>query len=1145
MAANLTSQVRGIAKVVTAVANGDLKQKLVFDAKGEIASLADTINAMTGTLATFAEQVTTVAREVGIEGKLGGQANVPGAAGTWRDLTDNVNRLAANLTTQVRAIAEVATAVTKGDLSRSIAVEAAGEVAALKDNLNEMIRNLKDTTRINTEQDWLKTNLAKFTRTLQGQRDLLAVSRLILSELAPLVSVQQGLFYTNESQDGEADLKLMASYAHRERKRLNARIREGEGLIGQVAFEKERILLTDLPDDYIVPDEQAKISSGLGESKPRNIVVLPVIFENQVKAVIELASLKPFSDIHLTFLDQLTESIGVVLNTLGANMRTEELLKQSQSLTQELQHQQQELQEKNQRLEEQARSLRESERLLKEQQEKLKGSNEDLEEKARLLAEQNAEVARKNNEIELARQELEEKAEQLALSSRYKSEFLANMSHELRTPLNSLLILSKLLSQNPEGNLTAQQTEYAGTIHSAGSDLLALINEILDLAKIESGTMEVDVRSLPFANLKDYVDRNFRPVAENKGLEFAVQLAPDLPSGISTDPQRLQQVIRNLLSNAFKFTDAGSVGLHIGLARRGWSSMNEALNAADEVIEFAVTDTGIGIPADKHKVVFEAFQQADGTTSRKYGGTGLGLSISREIAALLHGEIVVDSKPGTGSTFTLYLPREFPTSRRPSRARGAENGGNGMSEQGSSPLSRLRLTPANGDESSTSDSQQPTDNWRAPMLSPASAALNPNNSRSTAPTDDRGRLKPGDLVLMIIDDDPAYAQILSDRASTLGFKVVIASEGEAGLALARELKPSAVTLDVALPGMNGWAVLDRLKHDPAVRHIPVHILSATEDTAHCAMKQGARGFLQKAPDIAAVDQMLADIKLFVERGERQLLIVEDDENQANSIAELVGGDDVKITVARSAEEAVDAMHAQQFDCLVLDLGLPGMSGFQLLDTMRADAGLRSVPVVIYTARDLTRSEHDQLRAAAEAVIVKDATSPERLLDETALFLHRAEADLPAHKRKMIEQARLNDPALQGIQVLIVDDDVRNVFALTAALEQRFGMRVAYADNGAEGIEKLKSAEYVDVILMDVMMPGMDGYETMRRIRELPGHESIPIIALTAKAMKGDRQKCIDAGASDYIAKPVDTDQLASLIRVWIGERKCDPEHAPA
>jgi CheY-like chemotaxis protein len=713
------------------------------------------------------------------------------------------------------------------------------------------------------------------------------------------------------------------------------------------------------------------------------------------------------------------------------------------------------------------------------------------------------------------------------------------MSHELRTPLNSLLILSKLLSQNPEGNLTPQQTEYAGTIHSAGSDLLALINEILDLAKIESGTMEVDVRSLPFANLKDYVERNFRPLAEDKGMEFAVQLAPDLPPAISTDPQRLQQVVRNLLSNAFKFTEAGSVGLRIGLARHGWSHANEALNRADTVIAFSVTDTGIGIPPDKHKVIFEAFQQADGTTSRKYGGTGLGLSISREIAALLHGEIVVDSKPGVGSTFTLYLPREYPASRRAGRAgEGQNDAGNGAPRRRQPPAARI---PAGGRDEHAATAEATLIEHRPPATGPSVSLSNPTAARGLAPADDRGRLEPGDRVLLIIDDDPPFAGIVSECAKSHGFKVIVASEGESGLALARELKPSAITLDVALPGMNGWAVLDRLKHDPALRHIPVHVVSATEDTTNCAMKQGARGFLQKSGNIAALEALLTDINSFIERFQRTLLVVEDDENQSSSIAELVGGDDVEVTQVRGGEEAIEAMRSRRFDCIVVDLGLPGMSGFELIDAMRRDASLRSVPVVVYTARDVSRAEQEQLRASAEAVIIKDAHSPERLLDETSLFLHRVEANLPPNKRKMIEQARLNDPALQGIRVLIIDDDVRNVFALTAALEHRFGMRVIYADNGADGIEQLKSSAAIDVVLMDVMMPGMDGYETTRQIRQLPGHETIPIIALTAKAMKGDREKCLEAGASDYIAKPVDTDQLASLIRVWVGERKCEPQ----
>ncbi|HMB96664.1 MAG TPA: ATP-binding protein, partial [Tepidisphaeraceae bacterium] len=605
MADRLTNQVRGIAKVVTAVANGDLKRKLSMDAKGEIAELSDTINSMIDTLATFADQVTTVAREVGVEGKLGGQASVPGASGTWRDLTDNVNQLAANLTTQVRAIAEVATAVTKGDLTRSITVEAQGEVAALKDTINEMIRNLRDTTSKNTEQDWLKTNLAKFSRMLQGQKDLLTVGRLILSELAPVVSAQQGVFYIMDSGTKSEDpmLKLLASYAYKERKNIDNKFKLGEGLVGQCALEKEKILLTAVPTDYI------KITSGLGEAKPLNIIVLPIVFEGQVKAVMELASFDRFSPTHETFLDQLTESIGIVLNTIEANMRTEDLLKQSQSLARELQSQQQELQQ----------------------------TNAELEEKARLLADQNIEVERKNKEVEQARQALEEKAKQLALTSKYKSEFLANMSHELRTPLNSLLILSDQLSKNLEGNLTVRQVDFARTIHSSGNDLLTLINDILDLSKIESGTVIVDVGEVSMRDLRDYVDRTFRHVAENKKLDFTLDFSPEVSRAIHTDAKRLQQILKNLLSNAFKFTDRGGVSLEVTEASGGWSPDHPVLSRAKSVISFRVHDTGIGIPPEKQQIIFEAFQQADGSTSRKYGGTGLGLAISREIAGMLGG----------------------------------------------------------------------------------------------------------------------------------------------------------------------------------------------------------------------------------------------------------------------------------------------------------------------------------------------------------------------------------------------------------------------------------------------------------------------------------------------------------------------------
>src|SRR5712664_515526 len=625
MASNLTSQVRGIARVVTAVAGGALNRKLTVEAKGEIAELSDTINSMIDTLATFADQVTTVAREVGVEGKLGGQASVPGAAGTWKHLPENVNQLAANLTNQVRAIAEVATAVTEGDLTRSITVEARGEVAALKDNINQMIRNLKDTTLKNSEQDWLKTNLAKFSRMLQGERDLLTVGKMTLSELSPVVAAQHGVLYTFDNSGEEPRLKLLASYGHTAHDAVRPALALGEGLIGQCAIEKQQILLSNVPADYI------RISSGLGDGTPATLVVLPVLFEGTVKAVLELASFERFSPTHLGFLDQLMESIGIVLNTIEANTRTEDLLKQSQSLAAELQA----------------------------QQEELRQTNQQLGEKAKLLADQNVEVERKNREVEQARQALEEKAKQLALTSKFKSEFLANMSHELRTPLNSLLILSDQLSRNQDANLTDKQVQFSKTIHASGNDLLGLINDILDLSKIESGTVVVDIEELQLHDLLEYVDRTFRHVAEAKKLEFNVELAENLPGIIHTDSKRLQQVLKNLLSNAFKFTETGRVSLRIVPATSGWSRDHETLNETRSVIAISVADTGIGIPLEKQKIIFEAFQQADGSTSRKYGGTGLGLAISRELSRLLGGEIQLRSAPGRGSTFTFYLPTTY------------------------------------------------------------------------------------------------------------------------------------------------------------------------------------------------------------------------------------------------------------------------------------------------------------------------------------------------------------------------------------------------------------------------------------------------------------------------------------------------------
>jgi len=623
MAANLTGQVRNIAEVTTAVAKGDLSKKITVDVKGEILELKSTINTMVDQLNGFASEVSRVAREVGTEGKLGGQAQVKGVAGTWKDLTDNVNQLAANLTNQVRAIAEVATAVAKGDLTRSIMVEAMGEVAALKDNINEMIRNLKDTTLKNNEQDWLKTNLAKFSRMLQGQGDLVAVSKLVLSELAPLVNAQQGVFYTQSRRGNEARLELLASYASRPNKHLAKTLRIGEGLVGQCAYEKKRILLEDVPHDY------ARIGSVLGSAAPLNVIILPVLFEGEVKAVLELASIRKFSQAHLSFLDQLAEGIGIVFNTIEANMRTADLLQQSQTLTGELQSQQEELKQTNDRLEQQAQNLQNSESLLKKQQEELQRANEELQEKAEQLSEQMRQVELKNREVELAKAALEEKAEQLALSSRYKSEFLANMSHELRTPLNSLLILSKLLADNVDNILTPKQIDYAQTIYASGADLLSLINDILDLAKIESGTVTLDIRPLRLSELRDYVERTFRQGALDKDLAFDIDVEPSLPAVIHTDEKRLQQILKNLLSNAFKFTEKGKVALRVFGAKSGWTRDSLQLEPSDTVVAFSVTDTGIGIPENKQKVIFEAFQQADGTTSRRYGGTSRACSAAK------------------------------------------------------------------------------------------------------------------------------------------------------------------------------------------------------------------------------------------------------------------------------------------------------------------------------------------------------------------------------------------------------------------------------------------------------------------------------------------------------------------------------------
>jgi CheY-like chemotaxis protein/HAMP domain-containing protein len=1035
------------------------------EAKGEVAALAVTINNMTDTLATFADQVTNVAREVGVEGRLGGQANVPGAAGTWKDLTGNVNLLAANLTNQVRAIAEVATAVTKGDLTRSIQVETRGEVAELSDNINTMIDNLRGTTESNQEQDWLKTNLAKFTRMLQGQRDLITVGKMLLSELAPLVGAQQGAIYqmkaaeTGDLVGDETLLQLLAGYARRDGQRETIKL--GDGLVGQCAVEKQRILLTDVPSSY------TRITSSLGEAKPRSIVVLPVLFEGETKAVIELASLSPFTATHLTFLEQLTQSIGVVLNTIEATMRTENLLRQSQQLTAELQTRQTELQQ----------------------------TNQELASKAKQLAEQNAEVERKNMEVEQARRALEEKAAELALTSKYKSEFLANMSHELRTPLNSILILGQQLAENMAGNLSTKQVDFARNIHSAGTDLLTLINDILDLSKIESGTVTVEAEDITFASLRENLSRTFHHIAESKNLAFSIDIEPVLPRSFTSDPKRLQQILKNLLSNAFKFTAQGHVGMSARYVTDGWSPEHPVLRNAASVVAFSVSDTGIGIAPDKQKLIFEAFHQADAGTSRKYGGTGLGLAISRELATLLGGEIRLTSAPGEGSTFTLYLPLAYSGPARTMTAPAALGVG--------------RL------ESPT------TPHLALPTIVRIEETI----------ADDRDDIVEGDQVLLIVDDDPHYARVLLGLARDKGFKAIVANRGQTALALAREFHPTAITLDVFLPDMLGWTVLNNLKLDPGTRHIPVQMLSIEEERQH-GLSHGAFSYLVKPATTESLQDAFDRIKTYVTPHKKRLLVVEDNTIERQSIVELLAHDDIEVSAVGTASEALQMLKEEAFDCCVVDLRLPDMTGFELLQQVQAQPGKAEIPMVVYTGKELTEAEDAQLRVIAKSVVLKDVRSPERLFDETALFLHRIVADLPDGKRMMLERLHGSNEVLRGRKVLVVDDDARNIFALTSALENH-DMEVLGATNGRLAIDIINETPDLSAVLMDIMMPEMDGYETMRQIRGDQRFRTLPILALTAKAMKGDREKCLQAGASDYIAKPVNTDQLLSLLRVWL------------
>ncbi|MBP1995647.1 response regulator [Paenibacillus eucommiae] len=1021
------------------------------------------------------------------------------------DLTKAFNQMVASF----RDVILQADQISKGDYELTITPRSDRDRLSIA--LTQMLTSLKDTKAENERQFWLKTQLARLTGMSQGVIKLQQLVSMLIAEIAGLVEAGQAVFYVKEVEKGprqESEFVLLGSYAYKERKNLANRFRKGEGLVGQCALEKKPILLSNVPDDYI------HISSGLGESKPLNILVLPIMFEEEVVAVMELASFQGFTPIQQDLLDQLTTSLGVVLDSVSSRQLTEELLDESRQLAEELRTQQEELRTANEELEEQTNMLRKSEEKMKIQSEELQAINEELEEKTNYLELQKTDIEKQNQMIQISKKEIEIKAEELELASKYKSEFLANMSHELRTPLNSLLILSKSLAKNEEGNLSEDQIESANVIYSGGQDLLTLINDILDLSKVEAGKLNIHKEEVRFDSIVRNLQYQFNPVARDKGLQFAIKLEADIPESLVTDGHRTEQILKNLLSNAFKFTPAGSVTLRIykpkqdeGLYRGG--------PAAVDMIALSVKDTGVGIAEDKQRAIFEAFQQADGSTSRRYGGTGLGLTISRQLAKLLGGEIHLQSVPEQGSTFTLYLP---------AASENESLKGTGAQEfvQPSPPAEVTAIAEAFAGEAM------------------AAAASEPGVESGAEPSvvkkfveDDRDRIQPnsGEKVLLIIEDDVHFAKVLMGLSRRKGFMCLAAGDGFSGLHLAKHYTPSAILLDLGLPDMNGLKVLDHLKYHSETRHIPVHIISGKDESA-ASLKKGAVGFLAKPITNEDLDTVYSRIDHVLNERIKKVLVVEDDANNQKAIHELLKNKKIEINSVYTGEEGLETLKSEEYDCVILDLTLPDMSGFDMLQTLVKQSDKTIPPIIINTGKDLSEEEYKELSQFTDSIVIKGVNSPERLLDEVSLFLHSVHKSLHPEQIQMIRNAHASDESLKGRKVLLVDDDLRNTFALSKILKQH-GLEVVMADNGKMALEKLDSEQEVELVIMDIMMPIMDGYEAMRHIRKNPRFHKLPIIALTAKAMSGDREKSIEGGANDYMTKPVDTDKLLSLIRVWL------------
>lgn len=1009
---------------------------------------------------------------------------------------------------------------------RRIQIKSTDEIGQIANVFKEVSNDLEEKLEIEKayvqaqqDQNWMSSNIARVPELLRGIGSIRQISQMFISEFTPVLGAQLGVVYLIDEEKHPDELRRYGSYAFEENGELGKEVyRIGEGMIGQAALDMSPIVLDHTPDQYV------SIGSASGSARAAGIMIYPVVFEDELIGVVELASFEGFNEMHKQLFGQLIMNLGVILNNVRRRLRVEELLRESQALTEELQvqseelqTQQEELRRSNENLEEQTDALKRSEELLQRQQEELEHFNTELIAKTRALEEQVREVEEKNDEIEKTKTQLEQQAMQLSMTSKYKSEFLANMSHELRTPLNSLLILSQLLSENKDGNLSSKQQEYAQTIYMSGADLLKMIDEILDLSKVDAGKMDMNYETVRLDELTGFVTQNFGPMANKKELDLNIDFDSSLPEWIYTDSHRVKQILRNLLSNAFKFTNRGSVSL---IAKRMKpEELPGYLNTNQEYLGFSIKDTGIGIPPDKTDLIFEAFQQVDGTTSRKYGGTGLGLSISRELARLLGGAIQVKSSEGVGSTFTLFLPDNHEEAELAEEKATQEAAVSSEIPQAMVHDIKPVRTPQQSILASDPEGS------RVDELSPARSA------ELTRIEDDVNTIAEGDKTLLIIEDDVKFAHILMDMARGRGFKALVALQGDTGLEMARQYLPDAIILDIQLPVMDGWTILGELKSSSVTRHIPVHVITVVDDMKQGLM-MGAIAYLKKPSSKDSLDKAFSHIESYMENQLKRLLIVEDDEIQRKAIIELIGHDDVAITAVSTGQEALNELHSQRYDCMVLDLMLTDMTGFELLDQIRDDEYLNDLPIIIYTGKELDSKEELKLRKYAESIIIKDVKSPERLLDETTLFLHRVEANLPEDKRRILQKLHNKETLFEGKKILLVDDDIRNVFALSSVLEG-YRMDVTFAENGREALEALEKNPEFDLVLMDMMMPEMDGYEAMTRIRQNPKFDKLPIIALTAKAMKEDRGKCIEAGASDYVKKPIQTDQLLSLMRVWL------------